>query len=82
MRTGEQDRAILHRQALDILRSRSAHREDVAACTKPFFERFPIGQVELLIGTRGEIAPRIKRNAVVVLGPQRIRVRSLPISPL
>jgi hypothetical protein len=28
------------------------------------------------------MTPRIERNAVVVLEPQRIRVRSLPIRPL
>jgi len=33
-RSGEQDRAVLHRQALDILRSLSAHREDVATGKK------------------------------------------------
>jgi predicted nuclease of predicted toxin-antitoxin system len=44
--------------------------------------RNPIGQVKLLIANLGEITPSIERGAVVVLEPQRIRVRSLPISPL
>jgi predicted nuclease of predicted toxin-antitoxin system len=41
--------------------------------------RNPIGQVKLLIANLAEIAPSIERGAVVVLEPQRIRVRSLPI---
>lgn len=44
--------------------------------------RNPIGQVKLLIANLAAIAPSIERGAVVVLEPQRIRVRSLPISPL
>lgn len=44
--------------------------------------RNPIGQVKLLLANLGEIAPSIERGAVVVLEPQRIRVRSLPISSL
>ena len=44
--------------------------------------RNPIGQVKLLIANPAEIAPSIERGAVVVLEPQRIRVRSLPISSL
>ena len=42
--------------------------------------RNPIGQVKLLIANLAEIAPSIERGAVVVLEPQRIRVRSLPMS--
>jgi predicted nuclease of predicted toxin-antitoxin system len=41
--------------------------------------RNPIGQVKLLIANLAEIAPSIERGAVVVLEPQRIRVRSLPM---
>ena len=44
--------------------------------------RNPIGQVKLLIANLAAIAPSIERGDVVVLEPQRIRVRSLPISPL
>jgi predicted nuclease of predicted toxin-antitoxin system len=44
--------------------------------------RNPIDQVKLLIANLGGITPSIERGAVVVLEPQRIRVRSLPISPL
>ena len=44
--------------------------------------RNPIGQVKLLIANLAAIAPSIECGAVVVLEPQRIRVRSLPISPL
>jgi predicted nuclease of predicted toxin-antitoxin system len=44
--------------------------------------RNPIGQVKLLTANLGEIAPSIERGAVVVLEPQRIRVRSLPMSSL
>ncbi len=44
--------------------------------------RNPIGQVKLLIANLAAIAPSIERGAVVVLEPQRIRVRSLPMSPL
>jgi len=44
--------------------------------------RNPIGQVKLLIANLGEIGPSIERGAVVVLEPQRIRARSLPIRPL
>ena len=42
--------------------------------------RNPIGQVKLLIANLAAIAPSIERGAVVVLEPQRIRVRSLPMS--
>jgi predicted nuclease of predicted toxin-antitoxin system len=42
--------------------------------------RYPIGQVKLLIANLAAIAPSIERGAVVVLEPQRIRVRSLPMS--
>ena len=42
--------------------------------------RNPIGQVKLLIANLVAIAPSIERGAVVVLEPQRIRVRSLPMS--
>lgn len=42
--------------------------------------RNPIGQVKLLIANLCAIAPSIERGAVVVLEPQRIRVRSLPMS--
>ena len=41
--------------------------------------RNPIGQVKLLLANLAEIAPSIERGAVVVLEPQRIRVRSLPM---
>ena len=41
--------------------------------------RNPIGQVKLLIANLAAIAPSIERGAVVVLEPQRIRVRSLPM---
>jgi len=41
--------------------------------------RTPIGQVKLLLANLAEIAPSIERGAVVVLEPQRIRVRSLPV---
>ena len=41
--------------------------------------RNPIGQVKLLLANLAEIAPSIDRGAVVVLEPQRIRVRSLPM---
>ena len=41
--------------------------------------RNPIGQIKLLIANLAEIAPSIERGAVVVLEPQRIRVRSLPM---
>jgi len=44
--------------------------------------RNPIGQVKLLIANLASITPSIERGAVVVLEPQRIRVRSLPMSPL
>lgn len=44
--------------------------------------RNPTGQVNLLIANLAEIAPSIERGAVVVLEPQRIRVRSLPIRSL
>jgi predicted nuclease of predicted toxin-antitoxin system len=44
--------------------------------------RNPIGQVKLLIANLAAIAPSIERGAVVVLEPQRIRVRSLPMSSL
>jgi len=43
--------------------------------------RHPIGQVRLLLANLGEIAPSVDRGAVVVLEPQRIRVRTLTISP-
>jgi hypothetical protein len=36
--------------------------------------------MRFLIVNLGEIAPSIERGAVVVLEPQRIRVRSLPMS--
>jgi len=42
--------------------------------------RNPIGQVKLLIANLAAIAPSIERGDVVVLEPQRIRVRSLPMS--
>jgi predicted nuclease of predicted toxin-antitoxin system len=42
--------------------------------------RNPIGQVKLLIANIAAIAPSIESGAVVVLEPQRIRVRSLPMS--
>ena len=42
--------------------------------------RNPIGHVKLLIANLAAIAPSIERGAVVVLEPQRIRVRSLPMS--
>jgi predicted nuclease of predicted toxin-antitoxin system len=44
--------------------------------------RNPSSQVKLLLANLGEIAPSIERGAVVVLEPQRIRIRTLPISPL
>jgi predicted nuclease of predicted toxin-antitoxin system len=43
--------------------------------------RNPIGQVKMLLANVAEIAPSIERGAVVVLEPQRIRVRSLPMIP-
>lgn len=39
------------------------------------------GQVRLLLANLGEIATVVERGAVVVLEPQRIRVRMLPINP-
>jgi predicted nuclease of predicted toxin-antitoxin system len=39
--------------------------------------RNPIGQVKLLLANLAEMAPSIERGAVLVLEPQRIRVRSL-----
>ena len=43
--------------------------------------RNPTGQVRLLLANLGEIATVVERGAVVVLEPQRIRVRMLPINP-
>lgn len=44
--------------------------------------RNPSSQVKLLLANLSEIAPSIERGAVVVLEPQRIRIRTLPISSL
>jgi predicted nuclease of predicted toxin-antitoxin system len=41
--------------------------------------RNPIGQVKLLLANLREIAPSVERGAVVVLEPQRIRIRTLPM---
>jgi len=41
--------------------------------------RNPIDQAKLLIANLGEIAPSIENGAVVVLEPQRIRIRTLPM---
>ena len=43
--------------------------------------RNPVGQAKLLPANLGEITSSVERGAVVVLEPQRIRVRTLPISP-
>lgn len=43
--------------------------------------RNPSGQVALLLANLAEISPIIEHGAVVVVEPQRIRVRVLPISP-
>lgn len=43
--------------------------------------RHPNEQVKLLLANLGEITASIERGAVIVLEPQRIRVRTLPISP-
>lgn len=43
--------------------------------------RHPNAQLKLLLANLGEIAASIAHGAVVVLEPQRIRVRTLPISP-
>ena len=43
--------------------------------------RHPNAQLQLLLANLGEIAASIAHGAVVVLEPQRIRVRTLPISP-
>jgi len=42
--------------------------------------RRPMSQVKLLLANLGEITPSLKRGAVVVFEPRRIRVRTLPIS--
>ena len=41
--------------------------------------RNPIGQVKLLLANLREIVPSVERGAVVVLEPQRIRIRTLPM---
>ena len=43
--------------------------------------RHPNAQLKLLLANLGEIAASIEHGAVVVLEPQRIQVRALPISP-
>jgi len=43
--------------------------------------RHPHAQLKLLLANLAEITASIERGAVVVLEPQRIRVRELPINP-
>ena len=43
--------------------------------------RHPNAQLKLLLANLAEITASIERGAVVVLEPQRIRVRELPINP-
>jgi len=61
-----------------ILAMRNAERPSVILF-RGATPRNPIGQIKLLIANLAEIAPSIERGAVVVLEPQRIRVRSLPM---